>query len=59
MPFYEAVIELTPESTQKLGGLVLIPGMPTEVLINTGKRTFFEYLVQPLSDAFSRSFIEE
>ncbi|HIG65172.1 MAG TPA: HlyD family type I secretion periplasmic adaptor subunit [Methyloprofundus sp.] len=57
--FYQAVIELTPESTQKLGGLVLIPGMPAEVLINTGKRTLFEYLVQPLTDAFSRSFIEE
>jgi len=33
--------------------------MPAEVLINTGKRTLFEYLVQPLTDAFARSFIEE
>jgi epimerase transport system membrane fusion protein len=59
MPYYQAKIELTPESYMHLGGLVLIPGMPAEVFINTGKRTLFEYLMQPLSDAFARSFIEE
>ncbi len=59
MSYYQAVIELTAESKQNLGSLVLIPGMPAEVLINTGKRTLFEYLVQPLSDVFSRSLIEE
>ncbi|MDC9728074.1 MAG: HlyD family type I secretion periplasmic adaptor subunit [Methyloprofundus sp.] len=59
MQYYQASIELTPESHERLGGLVLIPGMPAEVLINTGKRTFFEYLVQPLTNAFARSFIEE
>lgn len=59
MQYYQAKIELTPESYEKLGSLVLIPGMPAEVLINTGKRTLFEYLVQPLTDAFARSFIEE
>jgi len=59
MQYYQAKIELTPESYKRLGGLVLIPGMPAEVLINTGERTMFEYLVQPLTDAFARSFIEE
>jgi len=57
--YYQAKIELTAESYALLGDLVLIPGMPAEVLINTGKRTLFEYLVQPLTDAFARSFIEE
>lgn len=59
MQYYQAKIELTSESYERLGELVLIPGMPAEVLINTGKRTFFEYLMQPLTDAFARSFIEE
>jgi len=59
MPYYQATIELTPVSKQSLGQLVLIAGMPAEVLINTGERTLFEYLVQPLGDAFARSFIEE
>ncbi len=57
--YYQVKVELTPESYVRLGELVLIPGMPAEVLINTGKRTLFEYLVQPLTDAFARSFIEE
>lgn len=58
MPYYKASIRLTEESQKKLGNLVLIPGMPAEVLINTGKRTLFEYLFQPLTDAFARSFVE-
>jgi epimerase transport system membrane fusion protein len=59
MPYYQAVIELTPDSYEKLGGLELLPGMPAEVLINTGERTVFEYLMQPISNAFARAFIED
>ena len=40
-------------------GLILMPGMPAEVLINNGDRTFFEYLMQPLSNMFARSLIED
>jgi epimerase transport system membrane fusion protein len=40
-------------------GLILVPGMPAEVLINTGDRTFFEYIMQPLSNIFARSLIED
>ncbi len=57
--YYLATVELTPESKQKLSALTLIPGMPAEVLINTGARTLFEYLLQPITDAFARSLIEE
>ncbi|MCF7970493.1 MAG: HlyD family type I secretion periplasmic adaptor subunit [Methylococcaceae bacterium] len=57
--YYLANITLTDASQEKLGTLKLIPGMPVEVLINTGERTLFEYLLQPISDAFARSFIEE
>ncbi len=59
LQYYLATISLTEESLKKLGGLVLIPGMPAEVLINTGERTLFEYLTQPLTNAFARSFTEE
>lgn len=40
-------------------GLVLVPGMPAEVLINTGDRTFIEYLMKPISNIFARSLIED
>ena len=59
MPYYLAQIELTPDSTLKLGEMELLPGMPAEVLINTGERTVFEYLMQPITNAFARSFIED
>ena len=58
-PYYQAQVELTPESYVKLGDLELVPGMPAEVFINTGERTVFEYLMQPINNAFARAFIED
>lgn len=59
MSYYQARIELMPDSYAKLGNLELVPGMPAEVFINTGERTVFEYLMQPISNAFARAFIED
>ncbi len=59
--YYLARVEVDSEGLQELAdkGLILLPGMPAEVLINTGDRTFFEYLMQPLSNIFARSLIED
>lgn len=57
--YYLARIKITQEGFDKLGKLQLLPGMPAEVLINTGSRTILEYLLQPATDAISRSMIEE
>ena len=59
MPYYLAHVKITQESQEKLKGFVLQPGMPAEVFINTGDRTLFEYLTQPVSNAFARALIEE
>lgn len=59
MPFYLARVKVTAPGYEKLGDLKLLPGMPAEVLINTGSRTLVEYLLQPATDAFARSMIEE
>jgi epimerase transport system membrane fusion protein len=59
MPYYLARVELTEQGREQLGRLLLVPGMPAEVLINTGERTLLEYLVQPATNAFARSFIED
>ena len=58
-PYYSAKIELTPDSYVKLGNMELLPGMPADVLINTGERTVFEYLMQPITNALARAFIED
>ena len=34
------------------------PGMPADVYIKTGERTFFEYIMKPVIDSFSRAFRE-
>ncbi|EXJ11543.1 HlyD family efflux transporter periplasmic adaptor subunit [Nitrincola nitratireducens] len=39
--------------------LSLVPGMPAEVLINTGQRTLLQYLTQPITNTLARSFIED
>jgi len=59
MPYYLARVELTDVGREQLGPLLLIPGMPAEVLSNTGERTLLEYLVQPATNAFARSLIED
>jgi HlyD family secretion protein len=32
--------------------------MPAEVYIKTGERTFFDYLMRPLTDTLTRAFRE-
>jgi len=56
--YYVARIEVDPES-QEFGELALLPGMPAEVFINTGSRTFLQYLFKPLSNSMARSFNED
>ena len=58
-PYYLARVQVNPESLEELGDLELQPGMPTEVYINTGSRTFLQYLFRPLSDVVARSFNED
>jgi membrane fusion protein, epimerase transport system len=59
--YYLARVEVDKVGLEELRqrGLILLPGMPAEVLINTGDRTFFEYLMQPISNMFARSLIED
>tara|TARA_B100000795_G_scaffold266933_1_gene250908 strand:+ start:1125 stop:2243 length:1119 start_codon:yes stop_codon:yes gene_type:complete len=59
LPYYEAQLELLPDSIEKLVGMELLPGMPAEVIISTGERTLMQYLSKPVTDAFARSFLED
>ena len=57
--YYLARVEVTPEGMSDMGDLVLVSGMPAEVFITTGARTFLQYLFKPFTTALSRSFIED
>ena len=59
VPYYQARVDVSPESLGELGDLALMPGMPAEVYINTGSRTLLQYLFKPFSNALARSFNED
>jgi epimerase transport system membrane fusion protein len=59
--YYLARVQITSDGTNQLLNhkLELLPGMPAEVLINTGQRTLLQYLFSQVSDTLARSFIED
>jgi membrane fusion protein, epimerase transport system len=60
-PYYLARIEVSAQGLADLARykLELLPGMPCEVLVNTGSRTALQYLLDPLRNAAARSFKED
>lgn len=42
----------------KVGQFQPTPGMPADIYIKTGERTFLEYMLRPVMDSFSRAFRE-
>jgi HlyD family type I secretion membrane fusion protein len=57
--YYLARVEVPPHELNRLNAdIKLIPGMPADVMIATGERTFFDYLVSPIIESFDRSFRE-
>ena len=49
---YLARIRLRDAEAIRLHNLSPVPGMPVEVFINTGDRTFSDYILQPVMDSF-------
>jgi epimerase transport system membrane fusion protein len=67
-PYFSAKVEISEESRKKLSELSqkfqgynfdLLPGMPADVLINTGESTVVQYVLTPVTVAFRRAFIED
>lgn len=58
-PYYGARLKIAEELPKGVAAGQIYPGMPVEIFIKTGERTFFDYLVRPLSDSFNRAFTEE
>jgi len=57
--YYTARIAVPDEEIARLGKLKMQPGMQAEVMIQTGDRTAFQYLVQPMVDSVNRAWREE
>ena len=52
----EVELNLTKENSVYLTSL--LPGMPVEIFVETGERTFAEYLLQPMALRINRAFKE-
>jgi HlyD family type I secretion membrane fusion protein len=59
LTFYTARLALAPSLLPQEKQQALRAGMQAEVYINTGKRSFLSYLVQPLTDGYRRAFREQ
>ncbi len=55
---YIARVSLSANEIQRVPGFSPTPGMPAEIMIETAKRTFFEYLTKPIVDSMQRAFRE-
>ena len=56
MPYYLVRLSLSESELERLGGLRLVAGMQAEAFIKTTERSFFQYLLKPLSEQMSRAF---
>ncbi len=57
--FYVVRVRLDQDDIlRRMPEFIPTPGMPADVYIKTGERTFFEYIMRPVFDSFSRGFRE-
>ena len=56
---YVVRVKLDGAEMARIGGFLPTPGMPAELYIKTGDRTFFEYLFKPVIDTMNGAFRED
>ena len=57
-PYYLARVDITEASPDRLGSVMLKPGVPVEVHVQTGSRSALSYLLKPLTDSIRRGMNE-
>jgi HlyD family secretion protein len=58
-PYFMAKIGIDEAALKDMPGVELVPGMPAEVMIKTGKTTVALYALSPIIDSFDRAFREK
>ncbi|MHA7772903.1 HlyD family type I secretion periplasmic adaptor subunit [Roseibium sp. M-1] len=56
--YYTARLVIDDDELAKLGGKVLVPGMPVEAFLQTGDRTVLSYLIKPIEDQIAHALRE-
>ncbi len=57
--FYTARVRIDEASLKSMPSVEVLPGMPAEVMINTGVYTVGYYMLRPLFESFNRAFRED
>lgn len=58
--YYKARVKVTPKGKREMTeNMQLLAGMPAEVMIRTGERTFASYVAKPITDMLARAMREE
>jgi multidrug efflux pump subunit AcrA (membrane-fusion protein) len=58
LTYFVVRLDVAPEELVRLGEKKVQPGMQTDVFIRTGERTFFGYLMEPLTESFRKAWLE-
>jgi HlyD family secretion protein len=58
-PYYATKIRVQDPLVAGIDGVRIIPGMPAQVFIKTGRGTVALYALRPLLDSFNRAFRED
>jgi HlyD family secretion protein len=58
-PYYATKIRVQDSHAEAIDGVNILPGMPAEVFIKTGRGTVALYALKPLLDSFNRAFRED
>lgn len=57
--YFTSRVVVSKEELKKIGDAQIRPGMPADVIIKTGERTFLQYLIKPLADRMATSLKEQ
>src|SRR5262245_57290756 len=57
--YYTIRVSVSDRELTRLGNVKLVPGMPVEVLMQTGPRSVISFLVKPFQDQLARAFREK
>lgn len=58
-PFFLIRAEVNAQDLRDKPGVVLLPGMPADVLVVNGARTVLDFLLSPISDSLQRALSEQ
>jgi HlyD family type I secretion membrane fusion protein len=58
-PYFVADVTVDRSSLKDYPDAKIVPGMPVEVAIDTGKRTALDYFIEPITDVFRRGMREK